>query len=203
MDLLARDLSRIAGAGAWILEFAPRGIGPHRETWLDFVPLVESDLAYDAFLLGDCLPAIRAADAIAAARTLIRMPGVDTRRLAILGCGRLALSALLAGAAEAGITTIVEREGLWNLSSLAWHKCRTWNVSVIVPKILTVADLPEIRRWLSRRAAVHVLDPRDHLGAPLAMDFARLEDSVHVMRPRFPDDWVDIVGVLLGLSGQS
>ena len=154
----------LATAGTVVLDLDPRGMGPRREIWDRFVPLVEADLAYDAFLLGRTLAGMRVADIVRGLDVLLRTPGVDGERIGVTGEGYGALLALFAGVIEPRFARVVERHGLSSWSSLVWHREYAWGVNAIVPGALRHFDLTDLRASLGPRSVV--LDPLDHLRRP-------------------------------------
>lgn len=168
---------QMAESGQIVLELASCGRAGLRECYTDFVPLVETTLVYNAFLLGRQVLSMRVADALWAARWLRRQPAVNGRAVSLHGVGYGALLALLAGAVDRDIAGVVEEQPLTSLSSLAWNRCYDWPVSVIIPNILQKMDLEDIRAALAPRPLA-IISPMNHLRQPLSPAIARDEFSV-------------------------
>lgn len=163
------DCKKFAAAGNLVLDFDPRGMEAADDVWLDFVPLLETNLNSDAFLLGKPLLGLRVADVLRAVDVLCARPDVDARKIRVYGEGYGALLALFAGAIDPRITAVTERRGLWSYASLCFHREYAWPVSVMLPSALVHFDLPELRLALKREKKVKLLciDPLDHLKKPL------------------------------------
>jgi dienelactone hydrolase len=158
---------RLAKSGVAALDLDPAGMGPLQEKWLDFVPLIESALAYDALLLGRTLAGLRTADVLAAVAWLARQPEVDSGRLAVYGRGAAALPALCATSLDPRIGRAVEDAPLVRLASLAENRDYAWNINMVVPGMLRHFDLPDLRAALAPRRLL-VMAPRDHRNRPVA-----------------------------------
>ncbi len=163
-DPLARELAR---AGRVVLDFDPRGMGPQRTTWADFVPLEQANLSYDAFLLGESLPGLRTADVLDALAFLRTRPSVDAARLAVCGIGNAATPALFAGCLDTGVAHTIEADGLGSFSSLAWFREYAWPAQLIVPGVLRHLDLEDVRAACAPRQ-ITFLTPRDHCRRPFS-----------------------------------
>jgi len=152
-----------------VVELAATGADPRHERNLDFVPLLEAGLAYNAFLVGRSLPGIRVAHILALLRWLAGHPRIRSDAITVLGSGCAALPALFAGCIDRGVSQVIEHRPLTSLSSLCWHREYAWPVSMIVPGLLRRLDLDDVRRTLAGRG-LRILDPRDHVDQPLAVD---------------------------------
>jgi len=168
---LARRLVR---AGAVVLDLDPRGMGPVDEVWLQHVPLLESNLTYDGFLLGRPVLGMRVADVIRAVGFLGRRKDVDAARIGLVGDGYGALLGLLAANLEPAIRRVVELRALTSYGSLTWHRDYDWPVNVILPGVLEHFDLDEVRSAVAPRGLLCV-EPLDHLRRPLSSERARRE----------------------------
>jgi cephalosporin-C deacetylase-like acetyl esterase len=143
------------------------GSDPGSEQDLDFVPLNESGLAYNAFLLGRCLPGIRSVHALAMANHLLGHPNVDHQRVSMCGRGHAAMIALISGAYDTRIAQVIEIEPLTSLSSLCWNREYAWSVSMIIPNALKSFDLGDLRMMMALRQ-LRVVNPLDHAQRPLS-----------------------------------
>ena len=152
----------------------PSGRAGLRECYTGFVPLVETTLTYNAFLLGRQVLSMRVADVLWAAKWLRRQPAVNGQVIALHGVGYGALLALLAGAVDRDIAGVVEERSLTSLSSLAWNRSYDWPVSMIIPGILPKMDLEDIRASLAPRPLT-IINPVNHLRQPLSPAMARDE----------------------------
>ncbi len=161
-DPFCREL---AAAGIAALDLDAAGLEPLHEVWLDYVPLVEAQLTYDALLLGKSLAGLRTADILLAAAWLCRDSAVCANRLAVYGRGSAALPALFAAILDPRIRRVVEDAPPANLASLAENREYAWTEAVIVPGLLQHGDLPDLRAALAPRR-IRVVSPRDHLNRP-------------------------------------
>ena len=168
---------QMAESGSVVLELAPCGRAGLRECYTDFVPLVETTLTYNAYLLGRQVLSMRVADVLWAASWLRRQPAVNGHAVRLHGVGYGALLGLLAGAVDRDIASVVEEQPLTSLSSLAWNRCYDWPVSVIIPGILQKMDLEDIRASLAPRPLT-IINPLNHLRQSLAPVAARDEFAV-------------------------
>jgi len=174
-DPLANPLCRrLARSGAVVLDLDGRGMGPMEEVWLDFVPLIEGDLTYDAFLLGRTVLGMRVADVIRAVDLLAGMDAIDPGRIGLCGSGYGALLALLAACLDDRVGRVVEVAPLTSYSSLAWHRDYAWPANVVLPGMLESLDLEDVRASLAPRPLA-VVGPLDHLKRPLTPRAARAE----------------------------
>jgi dienelactone hydrolase len=153
---------QLAEVGNVVLDLDVRGMGPVEEAWLDFVPLQEANMTYDAFLLGRPILGMRVADALRAAHWLGQQKFVQPGRIGAVGRGYGALVALLSAGVDERIGMVVEMEGLASWSGLTWNRCYDWPVSFILPGVLPWMDLDTIRSSLAPRLQV-VVAPQDHL----------------------------------------
>lgn len=167
-DAAANPICRVlAGAGVLVLDLDPRGMGPFEEKWLDFVPLIESDLTYDAFLLGRPLLGMRVDDIRRAVDVICRTsPGIAPGRIGLYGVGYGALLALFAGCLDRRVGFVVEEGGLASYGSLTWHRDYAWPISVILPGALRFFDLDDVRASLAPRGLA-VINPVNRLRLPL------------------------------------
>ena len=152
---LARD-------GAVVLDFDPRGMSPRAEIWLDFVPLLEANLSYDAFLLGQPLLGARVADVHSGIALLAARDDVDANDIHLVGEGYGALLALFAACLDTRIASVTERRGLQSYASLVFNREYAWPVSFILPGVLRHFDLDDIRAAIAPRSSV-LIEPLDHL----------------------------------------
>ena len=166
-----------AESGVTVLDLDPRGMGPVREFMLDFVPLIEADLAYDAFLLGRTLSGLRVADILRGVDFLRARPEIDGHRVGIYGREYGALLALFSACLDERVEHVIEERPLTSFSSLAWHRDYAWAANVIVPDVLKSFDLEDVRASLAPRSLT-VIDPLDHLGEPLTGRAAEAEYAV-------------------------
>jgi dienelactone hydrolase len=172
-----RKCRQLAESGRVVLDLATCGRAGLRERYTDFVPLVETTLTYNAFLLGRQVLAMRVADVLWAARWLRRQAAVNGRAVTLHGVGYGALLSLLAGAMDRDIAGVVEEQPLTSLSSLAWNRCYDWPVSMIVPGILQKMDLEDIRASLAPRPLA-IINPVNHLREGLSTSAAREEFAI-------------------------
>jgi len=178
-DPLGNSLARrLVKAGAVVLDLDPRGMGPVEEVWNHHVPLLESNLTYDGFLLGRPVLGMHVADVIRAVGFLARRRDVDAAQIAVVGDGYGALLGLLAACLEPMVRRVVELRALTSYASLTWHRDYDWPVSVILPGVLEHFDLEDVRAAIAPRGLLCV-EPLDHLKRPLSSARARREyDSV-------------------------
>lgn len=157
----------VAAAGAVVLDLDPRGTGPEEEEiWLDHVPLLETNLTADGFLLGRSVLGMRVADVIRAVDLLSQRDDVDASRISVVGEGYGALLALLAGCLDQRVGRVVEQRALTSWGSLTWHREYAWPLSFILPGALAHFDLDDLRASLAPRELLSI-EPLDHLRRPV------------------------------------
>ena len=154
---------KYAREGAVVLDLDPRGMGPRKEVWLDFVPLIEADLNYDALLLGRPLLGMRVADVLRGVDLLLDRGDVDPRAIHVYGEGYGALLALFAACIDDRIAGVTEHRGLKSYASLVFNREYAWPVNAILPEILKYFDLDDVRAAIAPRISI-VSAPCDHLG---------------------------------------
>ncbi|MFC1452640.1 alpha/beta hydrolase family protein [Verrucomicrobiota bacterium] len=164
----------LARAGAAVLDLDPCGMGPLRETFLEFVPLAESDLTYDAFLCGTTVLGMRVSDVVRTVDALSDMEGIDAGAVSVFGLGYGALLGLFAACLDDRISGLVESRGLTSYSSLVWHREYAWAANVILPDVLRHFELEDVRAALAPKPLT-VVQPLDHLKRPLSPVQARRE----------------------------
>lgn len=166
-----RTCQGLASAGAVVLDLDPRGMGPLKEIWLDFVPLIESDLTYDAFLLGRTLLGMRVVDVMRGLEALRAREEVGGERIGLYGDGYGALLGLFSACLDERISHLIERRALTSYSSLVWNRDYAWPVNVILPCALQYFDLEDVRAALAPRPLV-INEPLDHHKKPLSVSEA-------------------------------
>jgi dienelactone hydrolase len=152
----------LVNEGLTVLDQDPVGMGPGRDTMFDFVPMQESALNYNAFLLGAPLLGIRVWQVLRARAMLQSDPRINASRVYIFGEGYGALLGLLAAAVEPAIAGLIEYRALTSWSSLVWNREYAWPVNMILPGALRHFDLDDLRASLAPRPLV-TLEPQDHL----------------------------------------
>ena len=170
-NALCRNLAR---AGMDALDLDPRGMGALAETFLEFVPLKESDLTYDAFLLGRPILGMRVADILRGVDALTHPTGGRARSIGVVGDGYGALLALFAGCLAPRIARVVEYRGLTSYSSLVWNRDYAWPVNMILPHALEHFDLPDVRAALAPRSLT-IVAPMDQCRRLLSSGAAKAE----------------------------
>ena len=138
--------ARFAASGHIVLDFDPRGMGPADDVWLDFVPLLEANLNYDAFLLGRPLCGMRVADILRAVDLLHTRDDVDRSRIRVYGDGYGALLALFAKTVDPRITALTEVRALPSYAEIVFRRDYPWPIQFFLPGILAHCDLPDLRR---------------------------------------------------------
>jgi cephalosporin-C deacetylase-like acetyl esterase len=167
---------KFAESGAVVLDLDPIGMGPLRELWLDFVPLIEADLTYDAFLLGHPLLGLRVRDVMRGVDVLRSMKGADANDITVYGREYGALLVLFAGCLDKRITRVIEYRPLTSYSSLAWHRDYAWPVNMFLPDALRHFDLEDVRAAVAPRS-LKVISPFDHLKKRLTAEQMQVEFS--------------------------
>lgn len=186
LDALAR--------GGWGVTIAsPRGVGPLRskrevkgQAYEDPLCGVEENLAYNAFLLGRSLLAMRVHDvasSIAEVRQTLR-----PKRLALVARGDAGIVAMLAAALEPAITHLALEGTLLSYWSLFRPDAAPLNAASLLPGMLRdYGDLPEVLGELKNRAML-LATPR---GRPeQRLEGAKFVEGSFAKRPSVLVDWL-------------
>ncbi|MEI6846103.1 MAG: hypothetical protein WCK36_03540, partial [Candidatus Firestonebacteria bacterium] len=162
-----------AKAGNRVVDLIPAGMEPFKETYLDFVPLTEAGLSYDAFLLGKTLTGIRVGEVL---RVINLLAASGIEKIEIYGKGYGALLGLFAAGLDERVSRLTEKNGLISLASLCYHREYAYPVSFIIPGVLKYMDLNDIRKSILPREII--LDtPLNHLKKPLKLSELKEEFS--------------------------
>ena len=175
-------LDALAKGGNAVKTVDPRGVGRLRvaltsrgSDYADPLSGVEENLAYNAFLVGESLLAMRVADVLAAVAELSEAPG----QRPIVLCGRRdsALVACLAAALEPRIGRVAIEDALLTLLPLFEADGPAINAASMLPGMLRdFGDIPDVLAEISPRQVLAAA-PRGALGRPLP--------SVQVTEGRF------------------
>jgi hypothetical protein len=148
-------LASLGQAGYGIRIVDPRGVGklrPSLKVKLDYTdPLagVEENLAYNAFLVGTSLLAMRVSDVLQVVHDITK----QSPKTRIVLCGRCdaALIAVLAAALESNIQQVAT-EGLWlRFRDLFQPAVQPINAASILPGLLHFGDTAEILQEIAPR----------------------------------------------------
>ncbi|WP_165226461.1 alpha/beta hydrolase family protein [Aquisphaera insulae] len=147
-----------AGAHA-VTSIDPRGVGSLRvplksrgDRYEDPLSGVEENLAYNAFLVGESLVAMRVADVLAAVARLSPANGRPGRPIVLCGRRDSALVVLLAAAIEPRITSVAIEDGLLSFMPLFAPEGLAINAASLLPGLLRdFGDLPDVLAALSPR----------------------------------------------------
>jgi len=136
---------------------SPRGVGPLRpkkevkgSEYADPLCGVEENLAYNAFLVGRSLLAMRVADVVKAVAEILRQHRPE--RLVIVGRADAALIAAFAAAVEPAITDLALEAMLTSVASLFDPSTPPVNAASILPGMLrNYGDIPDLFDELKNR----------------------------------------------------
>ena len=160
-----------AKRGNIVIDLIPVGMEPFKETYMDFVPLTEADLSYDAFLLGKTLTGMRVGDVLRAV-SLLSASGISN--IEIYGKDYGALLGLFAAGLDERVSALTEVTGLTSLSSICYNREYAYPVSYIIPGILKYMDLNDIRKSILPRKIM--LDtPVNHVKKPMTLGELKAE----------------------------
>jgi pimeloyl-ACP methyl ester carboxylesterase len=165
-------LGALTRRGCAVKTLDPRGVGSLRvalrsagDRYADPLSGVEENLAYNAFLVGESLLAMRVADVLAAVARL--SAGPDRRPIVLCGRRDSALVALLAAAMEPRIGRLAIEDAMISLLPLFDAVGTAINAASILPGMLRdFGDIPDVLAEVAPREVL-VAAPRGSLGRRL------------------------------------
>lgn len=192
-------IEALAAGGYAVKSLDPRGVGALRvplqsrgNRYEDPLSGVEENLAYNAFLVGESLLAMRVADVLAAVAGLTPADGRPQRPVVLCGRRDSALVAVLAAAIEPRIARVAIEDALLSLLPLFDPEGFAINAASILPGLLRdFGDIPDVLAGLA---------PRDVLAAacrgPLVRTppTVRTIDSAFTAKPAVLIDWLGEAG---------
>jgi dienelactone hydrolase len=187
-------LQELGHRGYTVAVIDPRGVGRGRSKFqvmgLDYIDAlsgVEENLAYNAFLVGKSLLAMRVCDVLAAVKTIEIK--AKPRRLVVCGRKDAALAACLAAIVEPAIDCLALEEMLLSFRATFTEKANAINAASILPGLLqSFPDIADVLTALSRRKVL--------IAAGVGGEAANFSPNVRVVdrkfsqEPRLLSDWL-------------
>jgi cephalosporin-C deacetylase-like acetyl esterase len=189
-------IDALAAGGYAVKSIDPRGVGSLRvplrsrgDRYEDPLSGVEENLAYNAFLVGESLIAMRVADLLAAVAELARANG---RPVVLCGRGDAALVAVLAAAIEPRIARVAIEDALLSLRPLFEPQGLAINAASILPGLLRdFGDIPDVLAALAPRGVLAAAC-RGSLGR--APETVRIVDDSFSAKPAGLLEWLSAAG---------
>jgi len=187
-------LQELGHLGYAVAVVDPRGVGRGRiklqvlgHVYVDALSGVEENLAYNAFLVGKSLLAMRVCDVLAAVKT-IRIQ-TKPRRLVVCGRKDAALAACLAALVEPAIDRLALEELLLSFRATFTERAPAINAASILPGLLqSFPDVADILTGLSPRKVLIAAGVGG--AAATASPNIRVVDRKFSQEPRLLSDWL-------------
>lgn len=174
---------RLARSGMAVLCIDLRGTGEtrtfrqYRDTEEGYHAMLwgsETNMAFDAFMIGRSLLGQRAADVVRAADYLRSRPDIDPGRIACFGQEEAAMAVLVAAALDERFSAAVLSRLPVSYRSIVENRLQNWHVSIFLNGVLKSMDIPQIAGLVAPRPLM-LLNTADHLRRRLSLEAVERE----------------------------